>query len=124
MLKNIKYLKLIRDCTIAFIGMYCILMITSKNFLKTSTIILETDNIAWVLQLYLGYMYFAFGRKKRKWINLFLMLLIPYLILTTADTLNITEISFPLSLCLGIFIFSILFYVYLRLKIRQPKITS
>ena len=52
--------------------MYCILIITSKNFLKTSTIILEIDNIAWSLQLYLGYMYFTFGRKKRKWINLFL----------------------------------------------------
>ena len=51
--------------------MYCILIITSKNFLKTSTIILEIDNIAWSLQLYLGYMYFTFSRKKRKWINLF-----------------------------------------------------
>lgn len=123
MFKNIKYLKSINDCTITFIGMYCSLIITSKNFLKTSTIILEIDNIAWSLQLYLGYMYFTFSRKKRKWINLFFMLLISYLILTTADILNVTEISFPLSLCLVIFIFSILFYIYLRLKIIKNRLS-
>lgn len=114
MLKDIGFKKKINNCTLTFIGMYCILMITSTRFFKSNNIILNLENITWVLQLYLFYIYFSFGRENHKWVNLFLTFLIPYLVLTTADMLNTTEIIMPIYLCLTIFILSISFYIYLN----------